>query len=368
MRYCCTFILLLLFFSGRKKALPETQPSDEVIRINNYLQEVMTNYQIPGLTVAVTKNDTVIYTGAFGVRNIETQEEMKPEYIFHWASVSKTFVGTAIMQLAEKGKIDLDEKLVAYLPYFKQQNTYYQDITIRQMLNHTSGIGDVTDYEWDHPQYDEGAPERYVRSLQNDRMLFKPGTGWSYSNTAFNIIGVVIAEVSGMPFETFIRQNILDPLEMNQTSFLYPEIPDTLRVAGHLSGTTPIVSKIYPYNRIHAPSSTLNSNVVEITHYAMANLNRGKYKNVRILSDASYDVLWTNSVQIDGKPMVGVSWFLDEYQGLMKAAHGGGDTGFRSFLLLVPEKKISVMVVCNYELRTIGTIDIADDILDILLN
>ena len=233
------------------------------------------------------------------------------------------------------------------------------------MLNHTSGIGDVQDYEWDKPQNDDGAPERFVRSLQNDKMLFKPGTDWSYSNTAYEILGVLITTVSGMPFESYVKENILAPLGMTNSSFIYPEIPDSLRVSGHLWAGKPIVSKIYPYNKIHAPSSTLNSNVLEMTNYAMANLHRGKYKNVQILADSSYNFLWTNSVNLKDKPAVGVSWFLNEYHGIKTMSHRGADTGFRSFLLLVPEKNISVMVACNYELFRTG--DIAHAVLDLLL-
>jgi tetratricopeptide (TPR) repeat protein len=127
----------------------------------------------------------------------------------------------------------------------------------------------------------------------------------------------------------------------------------------------PTVSKVYPYNKIHAPSSTLNSNVLEMTHYAMANLHRGKFKDIQILSDSSYNLLWTNSVNIEDKPAVGVSWFLNEYHGLKTVSHGGSDTGFRSFLLLVPQKNISVMVACNYELCRSS--DIAHAVLDLLL-
>lgn len=367
MKYISTFFLFIIAFNGCDQAAPESPDSEVVKGINAYLQGIVEQHQIPGLTVSATRNDTLVYTGAFGFRNIETREVMKRNYIFHWASVSKTFVGTAVMQLVEKGKIDLDERLITYVPYFKQADENYKKITIRQMLNHTSGIGDVDDYEWDNPQNDEAAPERYVRSLEHDKMLFEPGKDWAYSNTAFNVLGVVIAEVSGMPFETYIRQHILDPLEMKHSSFSYPEIPDSLRVKGHLSGTEPVLSQVYPYNRIHAPSSTINSNVMEMAHYAMTHLNRGKYKSTQILSDSSYDLLWTNSVKMADKPKVGISWFLDEYKGLKTVGHGGGDTGFRSLLLLVPEKNISVMIACNYELRSIGTDDIGHAILDLLL-
>ncbi len=364
MKYKTSLILLIPFFIG-STTCAFAQVSNEVKGIDTFLQELMDRQQIPGLSVAATRNDSIIYARAFGFRNIETREPMNTSYNFHWASVSKTFVATAIIQLVEEGKIKLDEKVITYVPYFKQKDENYKNITIKQMLNHTSGIGDVQDYEWDKPQHDEAAPERFVRSLANDKMLFAPGTDWRYSNTAYEILGVVIASASGMPFETYVKKNILEPLGMHSSSFIYPEIPDSLKVKGHLWAGKPVVSKIYPYNRIHAPSSTLNSNVLDMTHYALAHLHRGKYKNVQLLSEASYNLLWTNSVNLKDKPAVGLSWFLNEYKGLKTVSHGGSDTGFRSFLLLVPEKNISVMVACNYELCRSS--DIAHAVLDLLL-
>lgn len=367
MKHATTFILLTFLFLGCRQPSSTTAPpaSKEAAQIGAYLQELVDRHQIPGLTLAATRNDTIIYTGAFGFRNLTTKEPMQPGYFFHWASVSKTFVATAILQLVEKGEIKLEDKVITYLPYFRQKDEDYKNITIRQMLNHTSGIGDVEDYEWDKPQNDEAAPERYVRSLENDKMLFTPGKDWSYSNTAFEVLGVVIATASGMPFEVYVKKNILEPLGMEHSSFIYPEIPDSLSVTGHMWAAKPVVSPVYPYNKIHAPSSTLNSSVLEMTHYAMANLHRGQYKGTQLLSDSSYDLLWTNSVNLKDKPAIGAGWFLNAHKGLKTVSHGGGDTGFRSFLLLVPEKNISVMLACNYELCP--SREIAHAVLDLLL-
>ncbi|HEY0742148.1 MAG TPA: serine hydrolase domain-containing protein, partial [Chryseosolibacter sp.] len=285
-----------LVLSCSKPAVSPGQTTSLNRKLNAYLSKTVEQLNIPGLTVAITRNDSVIYSDAFGYRNIDTREELTPRHVFHWASVSKTFVATAIMQLWEQKKIDVNQKVTTYLPYFRQQDPLYKDVTIRQMLNHTSGIGDVDDYEWDKPQYDSGALERFVRSIENDKMLFAPGTDMQYSNTAYETLGAVIAKVSGMSFETYVRKNILDPLGMKTTSFLYPEIPDSLRVSGHVWAGKPIVSKHYPYNRMHGPSSTLNSNVLEMTHYAFAHLNRGEYNGKRILSDSIYNRWWTNTI------------------------------------------------------------------------
>jgi CubicO group peptidase (beta-lactamase class C family) len=358
-----TFFALVLLMAC--KPVKETKHENALAsKLDAYFTEYVKRVHVPGLTIAITRNDSVIYTRAFGFRNIEAHDPMKVTNFFHWASVSKTFVATAIMQLVEQKKLNLDEKLITYLPYFKLKDDNYKKITIRQMLNHTSGIGDVDDYEWDKPQYDEGAPEKYVRSLANDKMRFAPGTDWRYSNTAYEILGVLITKASGMPFETYLKKNIMEPLEMTTTSFIYPEIPDSLRVSGHVWAAGPVVSKVYPYNRIHAPSSTLNSSVLEMTHYAMAHLHRGVYNGKRILQDSTYKLVWTNSVNMKDKPKIGLSWWLDELNGTRVAMHSGGDTGFRSFLLLAPEENFSIELVSNYELTSTG--DLAHAVFDIM--
>jgi tetratricopeptide (TPR) repeat protein len=153
---------------------------------------------------------------------------------------------------------------------------------------------------------------------------------------------------------------------MNQTSFIYPEISDSLRVYGHVWGGKPLVSNVYPYNRMHAPSSTLNSNVIEMTHYAMAHLHRGQYKDKRILADSTYDLLWTNSVTIPDAPRIGLAWWLKEHEGIETVSHAGGDTGFRSYFMLIPDKNMAIMLVSNYEL--LRSEDIALAVLDILVD
>jgi len=154
----------------------------------------------------------------------------------------------------------LDGRVIKHLAYFELADPEYREITIRQMLNHTSGMPDVEDYEWDRPQYDDGAAERYVRSNNTEEMLWDPGGDYRYSNMAFDTLGDVITKISGMSFEEYIRRNILDPSGMAESSFLYPDIAQDLRTTGHI-GEPAWISEVYPYNRRHAPSSTLNSSV-----------------------------------------------------------------------------------------------------------
>ena len=313
-------------------------------KFDTFIQQVMEKFEIPGMAVAVTRGGGIVYTGVFGVRSLNTGELMKPECLFHMASVSKPFVATAIVQLVEQGKMNLDEPIVTYLPYFELADERYKEITIRQMLNHTSGMPDVRDYEWDKPQYDDGAAERYVRGLKCEKMIAASGDRCRYSNMAFEVLGDVIAKVSGKLFEIYVKEHILDPLGMTESTFLREEASQELCTTPHTWRLKPVVSETYPYNRRHAPSSTLHSSVVEMANWALANLNQGEFDGRRILEVQSYDLLWEPSFE-DDQVRIGLSWFLGSYRGTSTVSHSGGDTGYGSQLTLLPEKDIGIIIL-----------------------
>ena len=122
------------------------------------------------------------------------------------------------MQLVERGKIDLDAPVAQYLPYFRLDDDRYREMTIRQMLSHTSGMPDMEESEYDelvaHPEVDEGAAERYVRGLSHLKLVAAPGERFFYSNIAYNVLGDLIAKVSGQTFEDYMKEHILRPAGM----------------------------------------------------------------------------------------------------------------------------------------------------------
>ena len=152
---------------------------------------------------------------------------------------------------------------------------------------------------------------------------------------------------------------------MSESNFLQPETSEQLRTTGHVWRLRPTVSEVYPYNRRHAPSSTLNSSVLEMTKWAFANLNRGELNGNRILSEESYEVLWNPSAQVAEDYHVGLSWFLGSHRGTGTIGHSGGDTGYSSQFILLPEEDIGVIMACNYDRAPMGSI--RDGVLDILL-
>ncbi|QEK11223.1 beta-lactamase family protein [Crassaminicella thermophila] len=317
-----------------------------------FIEKMMFYYDIPGLAIGITKQNEIVYAKGFGVMNIKSNDPVTEETIFHMASITKTFVAAAVMQLVEKGKVDLNKPVVEYLPYFRLKDNRYKEITILQMLSHTSGIPDCTDYCWEKPEYDEDALERYVRSIEDISLLYEPGTKFYYSNIAYEVLGDLVSKVSGESFETYVINNILIPLEMKNSTLLTIEREPKLLASPHIKNEEKkvVVSKVYPYNRVHAPSSTLTSNILDICKWSIANLNRGELDGVRILKEDSYDVLWKKVANIKpNEEDIGISWFIRNYSKYKMVGHEGRDIGFRTSLGLIPKKYISVCVLANID-------------------
>lgn len=318
--------------------------------IETFIEKTMFLQDIPGLAIAITKENEIVYSKGFGLRNIDSKENVNQETIFHMASITKTFVGTGIMQLVEQGKIDMNKPVVDYLPYFHLKDSRYKDITVLHMLSHTSGMPDCADYGWENPEYDDQALERYVRSLDNISLIGEPGERFRYSNIAYEVLGDLIAEVSGESFEDYIEKNIFKPLGMNDSMLISKDRRTETLASPHIKNEDRkvVVSKVFPYNRAHGPSSTLTSNVLDISRWAMMNLGRGELEGVRILKDATYDLLWNPVATIkSNKEDIGISWFLSKHRGYTVIGHEGSDIGFRTSLGLIPKESLSVSVLAN---------------------
>ncbi len=229
------------------------RPSQQVrgARLEPLITRTMEEGNLTGFAIGVVEDDRLVYSRGFGVMKLgDSTHPVTPETLFHMASITKPFVATAVMQLVEQRKVDLDAPVARYVPYFRLKDPRYKDITVRQMLTHTSGMPDVKDYCWDKPEYDEGALERYVRSLEDKRLLWPPGQRFRYSNMAFEVLGDLVAKVSGMSFEDYVEASILKPVGMKSSTLLYKNADPAKMAAGHTERKGVVVPVAhYPYNR-----------------------------------------------------------------------------------------------------------------------
>jgi len=329
-------------------------------KLDPLIERGMKDQKIPGLAVGVVQNGRLVYSRGFGVMKLGEPAPITPDTLFHMASVTKPFIATAVMQLTELGKIDLDAPVTKYLSYFRLEDQRYKTITVRQMLTHTSGIPDTEDYHWDKPEYDDGALERYVRSLVQTRLQSEPGTKFTYSDVAYEVLGDVVSKVSGVSVEDYVDQHILKPLGMSSSTLLINKADPLKLATGYTKGKDVSLGgvelrfhgavraiKFYPYNRAHTPSSNLHSSVVDMARWAIANMNRGELDGHRILDSSTYDLMWQRRGPRAGKASIGISWFLGELDGEKSVFHDGGDDGFRTMLVMVPERKFAFISMAN---------------------
>jgi CubicO group peptidase (beta-lactamase class C family) len=315
-------------------------------KLDKFLKEAFLHYNLPGLAVhaAIERED---YFFVHGLKNAVTGSTLNPDHIFHLASITKLFTGTSILMLCEEGLLDLDEYLTTYLPGFSMADERYKTITLRNMLAHTSGLGDVKNYNWENPEIDHDALNRYTFSseISNSHLLWSPEEGkYSYSNIAYNILGSVVESVTNLSFEEYISLNIFGPLNMIDSD-LFTYRQDMKRLCSphrKINDNRFSIIAHFPYNRVHSPSSTLTSTLKDMSKWARAVM---EYK---ILSPKVREEAWRpHSIVPDNNENICLSWFKREQNNCTLYGHEGSDDGFRSSFWICPSLSISILVCAN---------------------
>lgn len=339
-----------------------TETSGMCRKVEQDVKAFMATHGVPGLAFGVVRNGSVICAQGLGTTGLRTGGDVTADTNFHMASISKTFVGVSLMQLAMAGKVDLDKPVASYLPEFKLNDPHYKRITVRHMLKHRSGLPDIDEsddygikgYGWDKPEYDAGALDRYVASLADLKLLSDPGSKFWYSNIAYEVLGAVIARVSGQSFEDYVATHILKPAGMATSSFFYPAPGAISQARPH----TPDVNRRqiertdYPYNRAHGPSSTLESNVGDMNRWMITAMNR----DPEILPCKGWDILWqpgpepidieSNGDEAPGTRM-GLSYYIFRSGQTNFVGHTGGDIGFKTAFLMDLKTRSGIVIMAN---------------------
>ncbi|MEP0263053.1 serine hydrolase domain-containing protein [Dokdonia sp.] len=318
---------------------PNTQQLQTAI--DAVISKKMKQYDIPGLSIGIVSQDTIMYTKGYGVRSIYTRNPVTENTVFHTASISKLFTAIAIIDLEQKGCLHLDDTLISVAPELRSEDKKVNTITIRQLLNHTSGLGDISNYHWGNHNQSNNSLKNALLKL-NLELKQKPSTTYSYSNLGYNILGYVIEKVTEQPFEDYVQKEILNTIGMSHSDFRYFNIPDHLRTSPHSKSwfNKTYIRKNYPYTREHAPSSTLNASARDISLWMISflsdlkNPSKTRYQNMTLPSFEPY-------------PYIGLGFQLYDIHSKKAIGHYGGDKGFRSFLIMIPEQDIGIVLLAN---------------------
>jgi CubicO group peptidase (beta-lactamase class C family) len=366
-------ILLIVLGVGLYACAPHPPATPKKVRdvteLESYLNQLVRSGDPPGLSVIVVKDGQIAYRNAFGYADKPHNIKATPDTVYHWWSMTKIPTAIAIMQLREQARIDLNEPVKKYLPWFDV--TYPSDkssiITIGNLLQHTSGLPDTIPAMIGWVHYDDATRnqtqvvKKYLPEFS--ALKFKPSSKAVYSNLNYMVLGAVIESVSGQTYEAYITQNILQPLGMSQTGFVYTPAMAEYEAAGTLPVVhfyTPLLptlldlgavirerqGKLLWLNRVYidaTPSTGLIGSASDVARLMTAYLNRGTLDGNLILHPESISLL-TDTAPINDH---GLGWFINESNNARYLEHAGGGPGFATMMRLYPDTELGIVILAN---------------------
>ncbi len=308
----------------------------------------MSARHIPGAVVSVVEDGQVLFSKGYGFADLENQTSVDPQHtLFRAGSVAKLFGATAVMQLAEQGKLDLDADVNTYLD-FKIPTTCPQAITLKNLLTHTAGFEDIGQDLFKLKAEEMQTLGQYLKTHIPAR-VFSPGKLGAYSNYGAALAAYIVERVSGLPFTEYVEKNIFTPLGMSHATFLQP-LPADLQ--GDLSSGYNFVSGEYikgsfefvgPY-----PAGSLSVTGADMTRFMIAHLQNGRYEQTQILSEASakqmHSLLFQHDPRLEG---MAYGFFSSKINGQRVLSHTGDTFLFHSGLFLIPEQNVGVFISTN---------------------
>ncbi|MEO1435868.1 MAG: serine hydrolase [Bacteroidota bacterium] len=309
-----------------------------------------------GIVVGITKSDELIYVKPFGYANIETREKVNLNTIFHIASVSKPFTAVAIAKLIQQGKLQLEDRLIDHLPEFKMQGLGYENITIQHILTHTSGIPrHLSSGEWEHPIIGPEAMDYNLQKAKEAELDFEPGSEYSYSNSAFDILGSLIERVTGMRFHEYMQSNVLQAAGMDHTFYVKPvdRLPAGWAVPYSFGVETSEWSP-YPYTENYFPSSGVQTSILDMCRWGLLHLNQGNFEAFSLLDSTHFELFLQPRQATPWGDQIALSWYLQSYLDRPNMMHLGNDTGFEAFTCIYPEDDISITIMANRDFARVG--------------
>jgi CubicO group peptidase (beta-lactamase class C family) len=302
----------------------------------------------PGGAVLVMKGEEVIFKKGYGLADLKTKEKITTRTLFNTGSISKTFVSNTILLLAEEQKLSVNDSLYKFFPEFKNK-VIAQKIRIHHLLTHSSGLPDNRRKMFDSVYLLTAKDrENWVPILQNDSLLFEPGSRFEYSNPAFNGLALIIEQTTGKKWQEVVKEKIFDPANMPNSKITDGPYPETGVAHGYLRSGDNFIEKDYGEEPTFAAAGNggVWSSVEELANYEMA-LRKGVIMKKELV-EHSRSIMryhpWDGSIP----PFIGYSWFIGQTLDSAKiVSHTGSQGGFLADYVSIPEKEIFFVILCN---------------------
>lgn len=330
--------------------------------INDFLKDQVDDQQTPSIQYAFFNTDSIIYELSYGLRNIKTEEQADVSTTYHLYSITKTFTALSVLQLVQEGKVGLGEPVSGYLPGFP----YPDNITVEQLLNHTSGIPNPLPLKWIHLAEENPGFNRDEFFAQvfktHPRLVFEPGTNFKYSNLAYVFLGQLVEKVSGKSFEDYVRENILERCGVHRSDLSFELDPSIHAVGYHKwwSFSNAIFGLLFdkdkfmkkregkwkPFNYFYNNGTSyggLFGSMHGLIRYAQTLMQ----KNSVLLNNHFRKILFTETIVQNKSTGMSLSWFTGSLKGNKYLAHAGGGGGYYVELRVYPELGAGSVIMYN---------------------
>ncbi len=354
--------MFLSLLSCSNDNLEQSMNSNE--KANYFLKKIINDSDSPGIQYMILNADSIIFEFNGGLSDLEKNTVLSPLTTFNAFSVTKTFTALAILQLVEKGKLDIDDFVQSYLDFLP----YKTNFTIRQLLNHTSGLPNPMPLKWVHllKEHNSFNYEEYVKNVleENNELDNNPGVKYSYSNIGYLLLGKIIEKVSGEDYRTYIKNNIINKLTLTGDAYLGFDIPDTLTHAhGYIKKWSFLNFGLnFIFDKSKYIEDTYNGwnqfKYFYMNGYAFGGLignarGFGKYlqallRDNQLITNNSKSKLFETQKTNNGKIIDRcLSWFRGKLGEDIYYSHSGGGGGYYCEIRIYPERKIASVVMFN---------------------
>lgn len=341
---------ILIIGAPARGQQPETDYGPALQRLKTAIEYEVQQKQLPAFSIALVDGKRTVWAEGFGFQDAERKVPATPQTVYRVGSVSKLFTDIAIMQAVEAGQIDLDAPVTTYLSELKPTNRWDRPITLRQLMSHRSGMvreSPVGNY------FDPSEPtlQQTIESLNQTALVYPPETRTKYSNAAIAVVGAVLEAVTETAHPDVVRTKILDPLNMNHSSFVIDEsITDNLATGWMWT---------YDGRRFEAPSfllgtgpaGNLYSSVLDLSKFLHWMLSDAKSSSgTPILKPETYELMTTPIQDHEGRAQgFGIGFHVQELDGYVKIGHGGAVYGFSTQLEALPERDLGVVAAASLD-------------------
>lgn len=330
------------------------------VEIDRLVLRTMETFEVPGIAVAVIKDNQVVHSKGYGVSSLNTQQPVDEKTLFGIASNSKAFTGASLGILVEEGKLEWDSKVTDFVPEFKLYDPYVTaEFTVRDLLVHRSGLGLGAGDLMIWPGGNDFTKEDIIHNLRYLKPVSSFRSKYDYDNLLYIVAGEVIERASGITWEDFIQTRFFDPLNIKDSAPSYASIKNNKNVIdahASVSGKVQVIQRDL-IEKANAAGG-IYASIQDMSKWVLALLNGGKYENTQLFKEETLKELWSPQTIIPLRnpgaynsqfSAYGLGWRLQDIKGYKQVSHTGGLSGIVTQTVLIPDLKLGILVYTNQQ-------------------